>query len=356
MTIMNSTLISTFIFSLLSRMVRDKKYRIISIFWITLSIVTLIVFSGFRGGDIGDTGMYMHSYSLYADNPSIATFDRDPGFTILNLILIKISSNPQTLLIATAIIVNLCNIFLFYKYDSYIELQVYLYITSGYFTITMNGMRQCIAAAILFTCTYLIIKGKFKLYLLIVLLISTIHASSLIMIPIYFIVREEAWSKRVIVMIIIACVGVVFYNILSPILFKAIENTQYGDYANFDGGGSSLMRTIVNMVSVILAYVKRDKLKEMWPKSNIFVNMALINVIFVAFGMFNWIFNRFTLYMQLYNFILIPFIIRNCFKGKERRLLYLGVLLCYFVFFYREQVIGMNMSYPSVLKVEDLFY
>ena len=94
----------------------------------------------------------------------------------------------------------------------------------------------------------------------------------------------------------------------------------------------------------------------MWPKSNIFVNMALINVIFVAFGMFNWIFNRFTIYMQLYNFILIPYIIRYCFKGKERRLLYMGLVFCYFIFFYREQVIGMNMNYTSVLNSKKIFY
>ena len=81
-----------------------------------------------------------------------------------------------------------------------------------------------------------------------------------------------------------------------------------------------------------------------------------MNLIFAAFGMWNWIFNRFNIYMQLYNFILIPYMIRYFFKGKERRLSYFGVLICYFIFFYREQVIGMNMSYPSVLKLNNIFY
>ena len=84
--------------------------------------------------------------------------------------------------------------------------------------------------------------------------------------------------------------------------------------------------------------------------------MALINVIFVAFGMFNWIFNRFTLYMQLYNFILIPYIVKNCLQGKERRLIYIGFIICYFIFLYREQVIGMNMIYKFNVKLEDFFY
>lgn len=356
MVTMYATLITTFIFSFLSRISSDKKYRILALFWVVIVSIILIAFSGFRTGAVGDTGMYMHSYRLYANDPSTLKLDRDGGFAILNLILIQFSSDPQILVFVTSLIVNLCNMIIFYKYSSYLELQVYLYIASGYLTVTMNGMRQCVAAAILFTFTKFIIKGKFKVYVVVVLIISTIHASALIMIPVYFIVRQEAWSRNVVIMIVLACVGVVFYNVLSPILFKVLENTQYGGYSEFNEGGSSFIRTVVNMVPVFLAYIKRDKLKEEWPESNIFVNMALINVIFVAFGMFNWIFNRFTLYMQLYNFILIPFIIRNCFKGKERRLLYFGVLLCYFVFFYREQVIGMNMSYPSVLKVEDLFY
>ena len=356
MATMYATLISTFILSLISRLANDKKYRFLAIFWMLIAATILIVFSGFRTGSIGDTGMYMHSYRLYASDSSIAKFDRDPGFVILNLILIQFSSNPQILVFVTSLIVNLFNMIVFYKYSSYLELQVYIYIASGYLTVTMNGMRQCLAAAILFIFNSLIIKGKFKLYLVIVLMVSTIHASALIMIPVYFIVRQETWSKKVVIMVILASIGVVFYNVLSPILFKLLENTQYAGYSQFNEGGSSLMRVIVNMVPVVLAYIKRDELKEMWPESNIFINMALINVIFVAFGMFNWIFNRFTLYMQLYNFILIPYVIRHCFKGKEKRLLYFGVLICYFVFFYREQVIGMNMSYPSVLKLQDIFY
>lgn len=356
MATMYATLITTFIFSFLSRISSDKKYRILAFFWVIIVSSILIVFAGFRTGAIGDTGMYMHSYSLYANDISTLKLDRDGGFAILNLILIQFSSNPQTLVFVTSLVVQLLNTLVFYKYKSYLELQVYIYIASGYLTTTMNGMRQCVAAAILFAFTTLIIKGKFKEYVVIVVLISTIHASALIMIPVYFIVRQESWSRNVIIMIVLACIGVLFYNVLSPILFKLLENTQYGGYSEFNEGGSSFTRTIVNMVPVFLAYIKRDKLKEEWPESNIFVNMALINVIFVSFGMFNWIFNRFTIYMQLYNFILIPFIIKNCFKGKERRLLYLGVIICYFVFFYREQVIGMNMSYPSVLKLEDLFY
>lgn len=301
--------------------------------------------------------MYMHSYRLMVQDPSSADFSRDAGFTALSFVLSQISSNPQTLIFVVALITNGLNIAMFYKYKSYLELQLYLYMASGYFTVTMNGIRQCLAAALVFVCNKFIVNGDFKKYLIFVLLISLFHGSALIMIPIYFIARQKAWSKNVIKLIFLACIGVIFYDSFSEVLFKALQNTQYGHYSEFQEGGSSIIRTIVNAVPVILAYIKRDELKEKWPESNIFVNMSLINVIFVAFGMMNWIFNRFSLYFQLYNFILLPFIIKNCFKGKERRLIYIGFLICYFIFFYKEQVIQLGMNYNSnYLNFENMFY
>ena len=334
----------------------ERRIKNLSIVYVSLAALVFIIISGLRRG-IGDTGMYMHSYRLMVQDPSSADFSRDAGFTALSFILSQISSNPQTLIFVVALITNGLNIAMFYKYKSYLELQLYLYMASGYFTVTMNGIRQCLAAALVFVCNKFIVNGDFKKYLIFVLLISLFHGSALIMIPIYFIVRQKAWSKNVVKLIFLACIGVIFYDSFSEVLFKALQNTQYGHYSEFQEGGSSIIRTIVNAVPVILAYIKRDELKEKWPESNIFVNMSLINVIFVAFGMMNWIFNRFSLYFQLYNFILLPFIIKNCFKGKERRLIYIGFLICYFIFFYKEQVIQLSMDYQSdYLNFEKMFY
>lgn len=343
-----TTLIGTYITSLLSRMADSKKYKLMAVFWIIFAAGILVVFTGFREG-IGDTGMYMHTYRLLVQNPDPTISGKDFGFTIFNLILIQFSTNPQTLVFVVALITQVCNIYVFHKYRSAIELQIFMYIASGYVTVTMNGMRQCMAAALLFLTTPLIIKGDFKKYLFFTLLIATIHESALFMIPIYFIVKIKPWSKKFYLMIGAACVGVVFYDVLSPYIFKALESTSYGEYSQFDEGGSSFLRVIVNMVPVILAYLKKDELKRVWPESDIFINMAVLNCIFVGFGMANWIFNRFTLYLQLYNFILLPYVIKNCLRGKERRLIYLGLIGCYFIFFYYEQVIQLNLIYKSVL-------
>lgn len=342
----------TYIFAVISRITKFKVFKVI--FFTSIPIM-LILISGLRAG-IGDTYFYRHSYSLLDGTFNNFKFVGDFGFNIIQIILYNISSNPQTLIFFTALITNLFNSIIFNKYSSYLELQVYLYITSGYYLVTMNGIRQSLAAAILFACTNILIKGNFKKYLIAVLLVSTIHKSALILIPIYYIVRQEAWSKQMIKLIIASVIGVIFYSELEPILFKLLSNTQYGHYSNFNEGGSSLTRALVNSVPVILAYLKRNELKEKWNQSNIFVNIAVINLVFVTFGIYQWIFNRFTIYFQVYNFILLPYIIKNCFKGKEKRLIYVGLLICYFIFCYREQVIGLNMNYRSVLNLQNIFY
>lgn len=356
MTTLYIGIVSTYISNFLARISYEKQYRRLAIFWSGLTAAILVSVAGLRNG-IGDTSAYMEGYSRMAANPPKFTFEGEFGFKLLQLILIQISSNPQIFIFTVALITHLLNTISFAKYKTYLELQVYLYITSGYYIISMNGMRQCLAAAILLMCTKFILEGKFKHFLTCVLIISSIHKSIFIMIPIYFIVRQEAWSKRVIQLMVVSLIGVLFYNQLSTILFKAIEDTKYGVYTEYVFGGSSFTRTIVNAVPVILAYLKRNEIKEKWPEGNIFVNLSLINLVFVSFSMANMIFNRFTLYFQLYNFILIPFIIKNCLKGKEKRLVYFALIICYFIFFYYEQAIGMNLKYTSdYLKLSNILY
>ena len=346
------TLISTYILALISRI--SKNRRILSYLFIFLVFIVMFIISAFRN-DIGDTFGYKLTYTMN-DNYKFS-MEGDWGFSLFQYVLYKINSNPLFLLIVTSLITVGFNIYNMYHYCSLLELEIYMYITSGYFTTTMNGVRQSMLAAIVFTFTRIIEKENTKLFIIAVILVSPFHQSVLILIPIYFILKSEPWSKTTLFVIGVSCLVFLGFSTLFPTLLRMLDNSNYGVYAEADMGGSSFMRVVVNAVPVILTYIKRNELKKLWAKSNIFVNMSLINVIFVAFGMYNWIFNRFTIYFQLYNFVLVPYIIQNCFKGKERRILYFGFMICYFIFFYYEQVIGLNMQYDSeYLSFIRIFY
>lgn len=330
--------------------ITSNRYKYIKCLFVFLIAAIFIGVSGTRTG-IGDTYFYKHSYELLVQNPVLPPDGRDIGFVIFELILISISSDPQILVFATSLITQGLNVMSLYKYHNYFELQLFMYITSGYWLTTMNGIRQALAASILFIATPLIIKGKFKWYFLLVIFLSIFHESALIMIPIYFFVREEPWSKRMMKLIGILIVGLVLYDVLEPIMFKALENTQYGNYSSFDEGGSSFIRTFIGILPVIGAYIFKDKIKEEWPEGQIIVNMCLVNGIILCFSLYNWIFARLTYYFQPYAFILLPYLIMKWPNIKQKRLLYYGFLVCYFMFMYFEQVMqGLGLGYQSIIK------
>lgn len=350
MTVFYGTLLSTFLFGLCSRF-RGEKLKANRYLFVFIIISIFILVAGLRA-NIGDTYVYIEGYEKLADFSGFTEDWKDKGFTIFQLFLYKISEDPQFMIFVTSFITQFCILYTLYKYRSYYELEVFMYITCGVFLVTMNGIRQAMVGAILFFCTKLIIDGKFLPYAIITGILSTMHASALIMIPIYFIVRQKSWDKNTFIIISVSSIVFIFFYQIIPSLFDALQNTTYAEYEDLmieDGIGSSFTRVLVSAVPVVLSYLYRNILKEKWPESNVFVNMSLINFIFTAYGMYNWIFVRFQLYFQYYNIVLIPYIIKNCIKDRSvRDLIYYLFIVCYFIFFYYEQVIGgVGLGYRS---------
>ena len=350
MAVFYSTLVSTFLFSIFSRMTESKNKKV-GAFFALFVVVTIVLVTGLRA-NIGDTGTYMNFYKNLANFNGFTEDSKDKGFIVFQLILYNFSSDPQFMVFVTSLITQICILCGLYKYKSYFELEVYMYITSGMFLTVMNGIRQAMVGAILFFCTKLIIDNKFITYAIIVLILSTIHGSALIMIPVYFIVRQDSWSKNTLIIIIITSIGFMFFYQLMPIFFSVLGDSSYTEYADSmmqSDIGCSFTRVLVNSVPVILSYIYRNKLKETWSESNIFINISLINLIFMSFALYHWIFARVGIYFQFYNMVLLPYIIKNCFEDKkEKRIIYYLFIVCYFVFFYYEQVIGgVGLGYRS---------
>ena len=348
-------LFGTFPFALLARLTKKmNKYKRPEILLSIMVITALILVAGLRNG-IGDTGAYKHFYDIVGkeESMSIAVENADgsyePGFTAFFWILNQISPDPQLMIFVCAFITNFLNLWTMRIYSKVFELEIYMYITSGFYLVTMNGIRQCLAAAVLFAATKYIIDGKFIRYLIVVLAMCTIHETAIVMVPVYFIVRCEAWSKTTMQIIVLAAIALICFQPLLDAFFEASEGTKYEAYENTmeTEGGANPIRTVITAVPVVLAYIYRDKIKKEWPESDIFVNMSLICLIITVFSMINWVFNRFNIYFQIYSFILLPYIINNCLSKKDKKLAYAGFLACYFLFYYYDHVIAMGINYTS---------
>lgn len=310
-----------------------------------LAMFVLITVAGLRN-NIGDTFFYMHSYRIEYLTWEKVGFKTDFGFNLYQMLLQRISDDPQILIFTTALITNLLIILVLFKYSRMIEISLYVYITYGLFTTSMNGIRQFMAAAIFFAATKYVINGDWKKYFLLVLLASTIHQTALILIPIYFIVRRKAWTQETLMILLFSVVLVMGFNQFTSVLYSAIEDTKYSEYQNFSEGGANILRVVVYALPIIISYLGREKLRKLFPDSDIFVNMAVIGLVFMIISTQNWIFARFTFYFGLYTLVLISWSVK-LFAEKNQKLVYYFILIFYFVYYFYESVIALNLYYES---------
>ncbi|WP_227394776.1 EpsG family protein [Jeotgalibacillus aurantiacus] len=314
-------------------------------FLIAIAALILALVSGLRS-NIGDTFNYKDIYERNDFTWEYIFSEKDYGFGILQRYLKLLSEDPQILLFTTGIITNILIVLILFKYSRMIEISLFVYITGGFYLVSMNGIRQTLAAAIMFTATKFLIERRFLPYALIIVFASFFHQTALVMLPIYFIVGARAWSKATVGLILIAVVIVFSFEQFTSILFTAIEDTQYADYKEFNEGGANMLRVAVALPPLIIAYLGRGKLKKIMPGSDVIINMTLLGLVFLIVSTQSWIFARFSLYFSLYQLILLSWVIK-LFREKDEKLIYYLILICYLFYYYYENVVSLNIIYKS---------
>jgi len=310
------------------------------------SIATLVLVAGLRS-NIGDTFFYKHIFTSNDFTWEYVLSEKDVGFGVLQMVLKNyFSEDPQIMIFTAALITNVLIVLVLYNYSRMVELSLYVYITGGLFLVSMNGIRQLLAAAIAFVAIRYLIKRNFFKYATVVVLASLFHQSALILLPVYFLVRYKAWSKTTAVLILFSVLIVIGYEAFTSLLFSAIEDTQYANYDSFAEGGANILRVAVEAAPLFIAYLGREKLRSIFPNSDLIVNMALIGIVFMVIATQEWIFARLSIYFQLYQLILISWL-PALFREKDQKFVYLTIIGCYFGYYFYENVITLNIMYES---------
>lgn len=332
----------------------------VHLFMAVVTFAVIIFFAGMRT-TVGDTTAYIKMFDDYPlfQNAHDVIFDssaREPGFRLFS-ILIKtyVSDNYTVWLSIIAVISGICIMLPIYKYSCNFAVSAFLFIASCQFTWMFNGMRQFLVAAIMFSCTGLILKDKTLLYIIIVCILSTIHKSAFILIPMYFIAKGEPWNNRTLLFIGCIVLAMLFTSKFTGLLNDVVEQTDYAtsveEFKNTDDG-TSIIRILVESIPIILAFVYRDKIKDkLTPIVKLSINMSLIAsglYIISKIASSGILLGRLPIYFSMYNLILLPWLLKNIFKYREKNLIYYIMILCYFVFFYYQMVVSWDgLGYGS---------
>lgn len=310
-----------------------------------LTALWFCLISGLRK-NIGDTETYIRTYRTVDFTWEYIWKTGDIGFNIFQKILKMYTSNPQYMILITAFVTNMLIIMVLYKYARLFELGVFIYITSGSFIVSMNGIRQYLAASIVFAASKYLFAGDWKRYFPVVLFASLFHQSALVLIPIYFLVRRKAWTLSTLLLLGVAVIIVFGFNQFSELLFSAIKDTNYGKYETFSEGGANMLRVLFYGLPLVAAYLGRQKLRAIFSDSDVIVNMSLIGFVLMLISTQNWIFARLAIYFNLYQVLLVAWIVK-AFRKKDQKLVYMLLLGVYLVYFFYENVLTLGIEYRS---------
>lgn len=318
--------------------------------------IPLIYLAGTRGDNIGDTHAYRRSFfelpSSISQIPEYISGDmKDKGFSVFSIIIKSIIGNSDVIYFTIIAAICILCVFLTYKkYSCNFIISVFLFIASGdYIQWVFNGMRQFIAASIIFASTGLILKKKYIPAIILVLVLSTIHASALIMIPIIFIVQGKAWNKKTVALLVAAIFAIIFVNQFTDLLTTIMENTQYSAEVDqfISADEMNVLRVVVYSIPALLSlvFIKRVRAANN-PLINLCVGMSIATMgIYLAASVTNGIFvGRLGIFTSLFNYILLPWEIEHVFTRRSAILVYILMIGFYMAFYYYQMHIAWGFS------------
>lgn len=331
---------------------KELRYGWIPVLMIALPLIYL---AGTRA-NIGDTGAYRSAFlsmdASWSGFLNIMEEDsKDKGFSIFTL-LIKtvIGNNDKLYFTIIASICIMCVVCIYKKYSCNFIMSMFLFIASSdYVQWNYNGMRQFIAVAIAFAAMDWLLEKKYLKYFLLILFLSTIHASALIMIPISFIVQGKAWNIKTILLIMGALLAINYSDITIGFITDFMADTQYsGEVGQFlETQGTNILRVLVFCIPPALAFLFRRWIERADSKLlNLSTNMAIVSMgAYLVSSATSGIFvGRIPIYFSLNNYILVPWLVENVFEEKSQKAVYVVIIVCYLIFYHYQMMVAWNFS------------
>ncbi|MCR5666832.1 MAG: EpsG family protein [Eubacterium sp.] len=320
--------------------------------------VPLIFFCGLRGAGVGDTQAYITGYAeIPTSFHDIVWSELGKGklFVLFEIICKHFSPEDYTpWLFSLALISGIFFLIGIKRYSAFFGMSCYWFIASTMFIYMFNGIRQCVALAIMFAFSNLIVEKKFWKFLILILILATIHSSILVMIPVYFIIQAKPWGRTMRLVLVLAMVCGVGFDYIWSSFSSVLENTEYSEYADYmanSATGVSLMRVAVIAVPVVLALWGRKAVEEQeYPLIRVSINMSVITLALYIVAIFSsgMAVGRVAVYFEIYNMISLPWLLKHIFVKNSSRFVSIMCIIAYLLYFYYQMVVSYgNLPYSS---------
>lgn len=318
-------------------------------------VIGIVIFAYITGQRFvyGDTYAYMESFSESTVTVSEVLSNFKLGEEQLFLLIkafIKqyISTEPRVFIEIVSFVTIVPILYFYFNYSGDLKFAFLLFVLSGCWEHSMNGLRQYLACAIMLMALSLLYKRKWYLYIPIVILAAQIHTSAYIFIVVYFIANKPAWGKFTKIMLAIGLFLLVTYPVTGSFINRLfVENTDYGEKYNTSDftNNVNMFRLAVMSVPVVVSFINRKNMIGKYKYYDVVFNMSLLCAMCTLIGMFSAVYARLNLYFEVFNVILLVWNVNDMVKRERYKWIKYACIVCFIAYFLYQMVFTYNLSW-----------
>lgn len=335
------TLITVFFFSLLADLFKLetttndtplKKLPYASRACLFITAAALIFVAGSRYYVGTDFGAYYRGLKTYAPKlgSALRTFN-EPGLPLLATIVRWFTKDGAWFIMACSFLTIGLILLTTYRYEHSFLMSSLLFILTIWDG-TFNGVRQYLAAAILFTGHRYVYDKKFWKWLIVVFLAAAVHKTALVMAVLYFILRNKVSMRNIILLTIgTYLVSANYDTIFSFIGFLSDSEMTMSSYATRT---VNVLRTLVSCAPAILCLIVNAN-KKLTDEETFYTNALVVHGAAMVAASNSAYLARIGIYTSSYVVIGLPKLLRTNNKYMDM-ILRGGSIILYAIFWYFE--------------------
>lgn len=313
-----------------------------------LIVIILAVCSGIRNYVGTDFSTYKGLFEYYMEQPiSQIVGISEWLFWSISGFIGKITNDVTWVFLFFALVISFCEISTIEKYTINAPLSYFLYITTMQYFNGFNGIRQSVAAAVMFAAFPLLVGKKWIWYFLLIGAMYFVHNSVVLLIPFTLIASLDPDLKRSKILFgILFVVGLAFPGIVDQV-FSTFTPENYQQYTIIDSmdDGVNILRILVAFVPVAISRGFYSTLFEKAPNKKVFkylVNFSTVNLLIWILASRSTILARFAFYTSIYNVLLIPHFL-NIFVKEQKKLVMIIIMIAFFLYMYMLLPVDSNL-------------
>lgn len=330
-------------------------------------IVGVVIFAYVTGQRFafGDTVAYMDSFSetttTVSDVLSNFKLGEEQLFLLIKAFIKQyISTEPRVFIEIVSFITIVPILYFYFNYTGDLKFAFLLFVLSGCWEHSMNGLRQYLACAIMLMALSLLYKRKWYLYIPIAILVAQIHTSAYIFIVVYFIANKPPWGKFTKIMLAIGLFLLVTYPVTGSFMNNLfVENTDYGEKYNTSDftNNINMFRLAVMSVPVVVSFINRKNMIGKYKYYDIVFNMSLLCAMCTLIGLFSAVYARLNLYFEVFNVILLVWNVNDMIKQEKYKWIKFACICCFIAYFIYQMIFTYHLNwYEKFLFFCDSWY